>query len=81
MKISELSSISTTNEISIPSSSDNNATSDSNQILSSDKFSENDVAELIALKFTRDQVIFELRRFNGDKTQAIAALFAKSLKF
>jgi hypothetical protein len=27
------------------------------------------------------QVIFELRSNNGDKTQAIAALIAKSLKF
>lgn len=27
------------------------------------------------------QVIEELRRFNGDVTQATAALFAKSLKF
>ncbi|PSN32172.1 Protein DDI1 2 [Blattella germanica] len=31
--------------------------------------------------FTREQVIAELRRFNGDKTQATAALFAKALKF
>jgi hypothetical protein len=27
------------------------------------------------------QVIAELRRFKGDKTQATAALFAKALKF
>lgn len=27
------------------------------------------------------QAIVELRRFNGDKTQATVALFAKSLKF
>ncbi|KAB0798649.1 hypothetical protein PPYR_09645 [Photinus pyralis] len=60
----------------------NTATSSSpSVILSNDKFTEADVAELVALKFTREQAIFELRRFNGDKTQAIAALFAKSLKF
>lgn len=54
---------------------------DSQTVSSNDKFSENDVKELSNLGFTREQVIFELRRFNGDKTQAIAALFAKSLKF
>ncbi|KAJ8917427.1 hypothetical protein NQ315_005473 [Exocentrus adspersus] len=50
-------------------------------ILPSDKFSELDIKDIMALGFNREQVIFELRRFNGDKTQAIAALFAKSLKF
>ncbi|XP_066156054.1 protein DDI1 homolog 2 [Euwallacea fornicatus] len=52
-----------------------------NTILPTDKFTESDVNELLRLGFTRDQVFFELRRFNGDKTQATAALFAKSLKF
>lgn len=46
-----------------------------------DRFTESDVRELISLGFSREQVISELRRFNGDKTQATAALFAKSLKF
>ncbi|XP_019868049.1 protein DDI1 homolog 2 isoform X4 [Aethina tumida] len=46
-----------------------------------DKFGEQDVQELCAMGFARDQVLFELRRFDGDKTQATAALFAKSLKF
>ncbi|XP_023011831.2 DNA damage inducible 1 homolog rngo isoform X1 [Leptinotarsa decemlineata] len=46
-----------------------------------DNFTEADVREIVSLGFTRDQVIFELRRFNGDKTQATAALFAKSLVF
>lgn len=46
-----------------------------------DPFTEATVKELEALGFTRAQVIAELRRFNGDKTQATAALFAKSLKF
>lgn len=50
-------------------------------VSSGDKFSESDVKELSNLGFSREQVIFELRRFNGDKTQATAALFAKSLKF
>lgn len=50
-------------------------------IQSSDKFNEGDVTELTRLGFARDQVVFELRRFNGDKTQATAALFVKSLKF
>uniref|UniRef100_A0A6M2DSK6 Putative dna damage inducible protein n=1 Tax=Xenopsylla cheopis TaxID=163159 RepID=A0A6M2DSK6_XENCH len=44
-------------------------------------FSESDVRELVNLGFSREQVLHELRRFNGDKTQATAALFAKSLKF
>jgi len=42
---------------------------------------ESTVQEIVQMGFARDQVIFELRRFNGDKTQAIAALIAKSLKF
>ncbi|XP_058805771.1 protein DDI1 homolog 2 isoform X3 [Phymastichus coffea] len=48
---------------------------------SSDSFSESTVEEIITLGFARDRVISELRRFNGDKVQAIAALFAESLKF
>ncbi|XP_044268057.1 protein DDI1 homolog 2 [Tribolium madens] len=51
------------------------------QVLPTDKFSESDVKELTGLGFSREQVISELRAFNGDKTQATAALFAKSLKF
>ncbi|XP_031777384.1 protein DDI1 homolog 2 isoform X2 [Nasonia vitripennis] len=47
----------------------------------SDPFTEITVKEITALGFPRNQVIFELRRFNGDKVQAIAALFAESLKF
>lgn len=67
-----------------PASSSLSASPSSNnslQINASDKFSEADVKELTNLGFSREQVIFELRRLNGDKTQAIAALFAKSLKF
>ncbi|KAL1116377.1 hypothetical protein AAG570_004852 [Ranatra chinensis] len=50
-------------------------------ILPTDNFTENEVKELVCFGFTREQVIGELRRFNGDKKQATAALFAKSLKF
>lgn len=50
-------------------------------LLPSDRFGETEVRELVNLGFTREQVIAELRRFEGDKNQATAALFAKSLKF
>jgi len=53
----------------------------STEILATDPFGETEVKELQAHGFTRQQVIAELRRFEGDKTQAMAALFAKSLKF
>lgn len=53
----------------------------STSILPTDGFGEAEVKELVSLGFTREQVIAELRRFRGDKTQATAALFAKSLKF
>jgi DNA damage-inducible protein 1 len=42
---------------------------------------EKTVEELMKMGFPRESVIFELGRFNGDKNQAIAALFAKSFKF
>lgn len=57
------------------------ASDNSDRILSTDKFSENDVAELVKNGFQRPNVIQELRKFNGDKTQALASLFAKSLRF
>jgi len=50
-------------------------------VLPNDKFTENDVQELIKMGFNREQVISELRSFDGNKTQATAALFAKSIKF
>lgn len=50
-------------------------------ILPTDQFNENDVAEIVKNGFPRDRVISELRTANGNKTQALAALFAKSLKF
>lgn len=50
-------------------------------VFAQDPFNEATVKEIVALGFTRAQVISELRRFNGDKAQATAALLAKSLKF
>ncbi|XP_031829871.1 DNA damage inducible 1 homolog rngo [Nomia melanderi] len=58
-----------------------NTTASVETILPTDPFTEETVIELEALGFTRVQVIAELRRLNGDKAQALAALFAKSLKF
>lgn len=48
---------------------------------SDEKFTEADVNDLVKLGFKRDDVITELRNQNGNKTQATAALIAKSLKF
>ncbi|KRT80529.1 Ubiquitin [Oryctes borbonicus] len=76
----EAAGASTSSDVASSSHNATNPTS-SLQILPSDKFTEADVNELIALGFTRDKVFYELRQFNGDKTQATAALFAKSLKF
>lgn len=50
-------------------------------ILPTDQFTESDVAEIVKNGFPRERVIAELRSANGNKTQALAALFAKSLKF
>lgn len=46
-----------------------------------DKFSENDVSDLVKMGFKRDEVITELRRNNGNKNQAIAELLAKTYRF
>jgi DNA damage-inducible protein 1 len=46
-----------------------------------DNFPEADILELTKHGFDRQSVIDELRKFKGDKKQALAALFAKSLKF
>ncbi|XP_023158649.1 protein DDI1 homolog 2 isoform X2 [Ceratitis capitata] len=46
-----------------------------------DSFTENDVTELVNFGYKRQDVIAELRRHNGDKLQATAALIAKSLTF
>jgi len=46
-----------------------------------DRFSEVDVQKITELGFSREQAVDELTKYNGDITQAMAALFAKSLKF
>lgn len=62
--------------------SESSATASSNLTLSPiDNFTEADIGEITKLGFTRDKAIFELRAANGNKTHALAALFAKSLKF
>lgn len=43
-------------------------------------FPESDVQELMQIGFSREDVTAELQRQGGNKTQAIAALFAKSFK-
>lgn len=50
-------------------------------VLPSDKFTEADVVELMKNGFKRPNVIEELRKNNGNKTQALATLFAKSIVF
>lgn len=62
-------------------SSGASTSSDKNRILPTDKFTENDIAELMKNGFDRALCIQEMRKFNGNKTQALASLFAKSLKF
>lgn len=64
-----------------PSTSSSQSTDNRLRVLSTDRFTENDVAEIMKNGFQRSQVIDELRNSNGNKTQALAALFAKSLKF
>lgn len=64
-----------------PSSATTTSTDSRNRVLATDKFSENDVSELMKNGFERPSVIEELRNFKGNKTQALAALFAKSLRF
>lgn len=61
--------------------SESAAASSNLTILATDNFTEADIAEITKLGFTRDKAIFELRAANGNKTHALAALFAKSLKF
>jgi hypothetical protein len=45
-----------------------------------DPFTESTVEEIVELGFPRKQVIFEFRRYKGDKKLAIDTLFAESLK-
>jgi DNA damage-inducible protein 1 len=62
-------------------STSSSITDNNQRVLPSDKFVENDVTELMKNGFKRMDVINELRKFKGDKTQALAALFAKSIVF
>lgn len=57
------------------------SSSATNTLAAGEKFSENDVSDLVKMGFKREEVITELRRNNGNKNQAIASLIAKSLKF
>merc|ERR1719187_2057037 len=52
----------------------------SSQISSADKFGETEISNVCAVGFTREQAIQKLRQFNGDSNQAVAALFAESLR-
>ncbi len=63
------------------SASSSSSSSSVTVIQPGDKFTEKEVQELMKFKFSREQVIEELRRHNGDVQTATAALFAKSLKF
>jgi DNA damage-inducible protein 1 len=62
-------------------STSSSAAPSTDRVLPTDKFTENDVNELMKNGFKRPNVIEELRKNNGDKTQALAALFAKSIVF
>lgn len=62
-------------------STSSGATTTNTTISSGDNFNENDVAELVKMGFTREEVLDELRRYNGNKSEATAGLLAKSLKF
>lgn len=65
-----------------PSSSSSSAADGSGLSVSAgDKFTEQDVADVVKMGFTRKQAFDELRQFAGDKKMATASLFAKSLKF
>merc|ERR1719334_2798364 len=55
------------------------STHSSEDILPTDPFKENDVANLMAMGFSRLNSIAELRKVGGDANLAIANLFAKSL--
>lgn len=64
-----------------PSSKASPSTDSKLTVLPNDKFTEADVADLMKNGFKRPNVIEELRKHNGNKTQALAALFAKSIVF
>jgi len=65
--------------LQLPSNStiDNSASN----IVPSDTFTEREIKELTGFGFSREEVIAELRKFNGDMKSTMAALLAKSLKY
>lgn len=73
-------STSTNKDNNTSSSTANSQASSANPDASQDNFSESDIQEIISLGFSRAQAVEEMRRQNGNKTQAMAALFAKSFK-
>lgn len=46
-----------------------------------DNFTEETVTDIVSMGFPRERAIAELRSAKGNKTQAVAALFAKSLRY
>lgn len=50
-------------------------------VLPSDNFTEEVVTDIVSMGFPRERAIAELRSAKGNKTQAVAALFAKSLRY
>lgn len=50
-------------------------------VQASDNFSEETVSDIVSMGFPRERAIAELRSAKGNKTQAVAALFAKSLRY
>lgn len=50
-------------------------------VQANDNFTEATVNDIVKMGFPRERVIAELRSAKGNKTQAVAALFAKSLRY
>merc|ERR1719209_1389267 len=61
------------------SSSAPKTTNETTIILEGDTFKESDIANMVAMGFTRSDCIVELRKNRGEVNLAVAALFAKSL--
>merc|ERR1711936_571915 len=61
------------------SSSAPKTTNETTDILEGDTFKETDIANMVAMGFTRSDCIVELRKNQGDVNLAVAAVFAKSL--
>lgn len=50
-------------------------------VQATDNFTEETVNDVVSMGFPRERAIAELRSAKGNKTQAVAALFAKSLRY